>query len=387
MTFIASKERRPTMDNARPVILNVDDNDAMRYARTRILERAGYRVIEASTGFEALALTRKDRPALLILDVKLPDVSGTDICAQIRQDPETADTMILQISAYYTTSQDRTAGLDCGADAYLTEPVPPEEFLASAHALLRRVGRGQRRGALEVSISREPETRSGQDSSEPQDLLRALSLKLSVVKDEEREKLAQSLHDDLAQLLVVARMKLYQHGHRPEALPVKEVDTVLEQCLAYTRSLMSDLMPPELSDGRLDVALRWLGERMMTHGLTVALDLPQQPILLPEEIAMTVLKSARELLFNILKHAGTREASVTAAVREDSIHIAVQDYGKGFEAISPLGGPSRSFGLVSVRVRMESLQGRLDIRSAPGAGTCATLIFPYRPLPSPVRSA
>ena len=115
------------MTDAGPFILNVDDNEAVRYARTRILERAGYRVVEAETGSEALALTRRERPTLVILNVRLPDSSGTDICQQIRQDEETADTMILQISAWYTSSEDRTAGLDCGADAYLTEPVPPEE--------------------------------------------------------------------------------------------------------------------------------------------------------------------------------------------------------------------------------------------------------------------
>ena len=88
------------MTDAGPFILNVDDNEAVRYARTRILERAGYRVVEAETGSEALALTRRERPTLVILDVRLPDSSGTDICQQIRQDEETADTMILQISAW-----------------------------------------------------------------------------------------------------------------------------------------------------------------------------------------------------------------------------------------------------------------------------------------------
>ena len=216
-----------------------------------------------------------------------------------------------------------------------------------------------------------------QNSSEVEQVLREFSTKLSAVKEEEREKLAQSLHDDLAQLLVVARMKLHQHGHRRKALPVKEVDKVLEQCLTCTRSMMSDLMPPELSDGRLDVALRWLANRMMTHGLTVTLKLPDEAIVLAEEIAMTVLKSVRELLFNVLKHAGTPDASVTMTLREGSIHIAVQDYGKGYEPIATHGNAPRSFGLISVRARMESLQGRLEITSRPGEGTCATLVFPF----------
>src|SRR5688572_16291203 len=102
-------------------VLNVDDNEAIRYARTRLLKREGYRVLEAATGLEALQLIQTERPALVVLDVHLPDVLGFDICRQIKEDRATADTAVIQISAHYTSLDDRTRGLDCRADSYLME--------------------------------------------------------------------------------------------------------------------------------------------------------------------------------------------------------------------------------------------------------------------------
>ena len=118
-------------------VLTIDDDQAVRDVRSKILERAGYRVLDAGTGAAALDLIGSERPALVVLDVNLPDRLGMNVCQQIKQNPRTARTLVLQISAYYTPSEDRTMGLEYGADSYLSEPVPEEEFLASVQALLR----------------------------------------------------------------------------------------------------------------------------------------------------------------------------------------------------------------------------------------------------------
>jgi PAS domain S-box-containing protein len=120
-----------------PVILNVDDQDIPRYAKSRVLQHAGYTVLEAATGTEALQLVRSHRPSVVLLDVKLPDVSGTEVCRRIKADPAIADTLVLQTSATYTSSADRTRGLVGGADGYLPQPAEPEELIANVQALLR----------------------------------------------------------------------------------------------------------------------------------------------------------------------------------------------------------------------------------------------------------
>jgi signal transduction histidine kinase len=118
-------------------ILNVDDDEANRYAKTRILQRAGYRVLEAATGAETLRRVAEDRPQLILLDVILPDLNGLDVCRLIKSDPRTSHTMVLQISASKVTVSDRIDGLEGGADSYLTEPVEPEVLVASVKSLLR----------------------------------------------------------------------------------------------------------------------------------------------------------------------------------------------------------------------------------------------------------
>ncbi|HLY10785.1 MAG TPA: ATP-binding protein, partial [Planctomycetota bacterium] len=93
-------------------------------------------VSTASTGKQALALSQKD-PDLIILDVRLPDISGTEVCRRLKAEPATSAIPVLHISASLITPEDRTAALEGGADGYLTEPLDPEELVASVKALLR----------------------------------------------------------------------------------------------------------------------------------------------------------------------------------------------------------------------------------------------------------
>lgn len=119
------------------LVLNVDDHEAGRYARTRVLKQAGYEVKEAATGKTALDLVHELRPSLVLLDVHLPDISGLEVCRRIREHAEIAHTPVLQISASAISDPQRVTGLDNGADAYLVEPVGPEVLLATVRALLR----------------------------------------------------------------------------------------------------------------------------------------------------------------------------------------------------------------------------------------------------------
>src|SRR5919112_5977847 len=123
------------MNKAPVTILLVDDTEAMRYAKARTLRRAGYDVVEAATGADALALAHQLRPPLVLLDVKLPDFDGIEVCRRLKQDMP--DILVLQMSAAFTDSEDRTRGLDSGADTYLVEPAEPGELVATVRALLR----------------------------------------------------------------------------------------------------------------------------------------------------------------------------------------------------------------------------------------------------------
>lgn len=117
-------------------ILNVNDNEAHRYTFTRILTQAGFKVIEASTGEEALRRAAEN-PDVIILDVKLPDLDGFEVCRRIKTGTATGRIPVLQVSAFFTNTSARVTGLESGADAYLGQPVEPDELLATVRMLLR----------------------------------------------------------------------------------------------------------------------------------------------------------------------------------------------------------------------------------------------------------
>lgn len=118
-------------------IVNVDDYDVSREAASELLRNHGFTIFEAATGTDALRLVTEVRPQLVLLDVKLPDISGHEVCRRLKADRSTASIPILQISASFTTGRDRVAGLESGADGYLAKPVEPDELVATIKALLR----------------------------------------------------------------------------------------------------------------------------------------------------------------------------------------------------------------------------------------------------------
>ncbi len=117
-------------------ILHVDDTDAQRYAISRVLRHAGFEVLEARSGRQALEVVEQ-LPDLVILDVNLPDISGFAVCKQIKANEATARIPVLHLSATMVSTDARVAGLDGGADGYMVQPVEPEELVATIRALLR----------------------------------------------------------------------------------------------------------------------------------------------------------------------------------------------------------------------------------------------------------
>lgn len=118
-------------------ILVVDDSPSKRYVISRWLRRGGYTIIEATTGAEALERLDDTHVDLVVLDVRLPDMSGLSVSEKIKQNPAHAAIPVIHVSAAAVEMEDRTLGIARGADAYLVEPIDPEELLATVYAILR----------------------------------------------------------------------------------------------------------------------------------------------------------------------------------------------------------------------------------------------------------
>ncbi len=126
----------PTAAPDRPILVVDDDAKIVRLVRT-YLEREGYRVVTASDGPAALDAIETHEPALVVLDLMLPELDGRAVIRAVRRDEEAATTPILVLSARGTTV-DRIAGLEDGADDYLPKPFSPAELVVRVKAILRR---------------------------------------------------------------------------------------------------------------------------------------------------------------------------------------------------------------------------------------------------------
>ncbi|HVG01936.1 MAG TPA: response regulator [Nitrospira sp.] len=217
--------------------------------------------------------------------------------------------------------------------------------------------------------------------------LRDLAMELTLTEQRERRRLAGELHDYLAQLLVLIRIKIRQtSSHVKDATPtalLMEADRAIIDSLNYTRSLVAELAPPALQEFGLLEGFGWLAEQMQNHGLTVTVKKNVQHIVLDDDQAVLVFQSTRELLFNVLKHASTTQAEVSIDTDDDGhLIVTVKDEGCGFNFDEVTGNREerKRFGLFSVRERTEAMGGRLVVTSVLRKGTSAALIIPYWPV-------
>ena len=139
-------------------VLVVDDSATKRYLLVSWLTRAGFTVVEAETGGEALSKLLEVDADLVVLDVKLPDMSGFEVCERIKTDQRFGVLPVIHVSAHAVDVNDRTQGLNRGADAYLVEPIEPDELIATAQAVLRYYRARQRAELLAARMVRLAET-------------------------------------------------------------------------------------------------------------------------------------------------------------------------------------------------------------------------------------
>jgi len=231
---------------------------------------------------------------------------------------------------------------------------------------------------LEEEVSRRTE-----ELLESRERLRALASELSLAEHRERKRMATELHDYLAQLLVLAIMNLSQFKQKHESESVNtdllnKAQELVSESLNYTRTLVAELTPPILHDFGLPAALRWLAEQMERYQLSVTVELSgQDDLKLPEEQALLLFQSIRELLINASKHSGAGEATVSLTPRDGALQVEVRDRGKGFDIHAKAdGGDPVNFGLFSIRERMMALGGSFELESEPEKGTRARLVLP-----------
>ena len=209
--------------------------------------------------------------------------------------------------------------------------------------------------------------------------LRRLSSEMVLAEERERRRIASDIHDGLGDELSLARIKASELAAAYPADPrVTGLTQLLERCAADARALTFALAPPVLHELGLHAALEWLVERRnVRSGVQMSFSGGEEPPGLTEAERILCYRSVRELLRNVVKHAGARSVAVTARTRADAYEIEVLDDGHGFDVEHALShAEGTGFGLFSVRERLRHLGGRMLIHATIGSGTRVTMRLP-----------
>jgi len=347
-------------------ILIVEDDAAMRGFVGHLLTDAGYRIYAADTGRLALQIAEQALPDLILLDIHMPDLDGIATCRRLK-----ALTATQSIPIVFLTGRDDEPSLltafDAGAADYVVKPFEPRVLLARvrAHAMLGALSRGlehaldERTHALEAANVR----------------LRRLALDLALLEETARAKLANELHDSPMQKLALAQIQIEAATQPVDAETPSRLAAgreLLRQAIGELRTLQFDLSPPVLATQGLAAALAGLAESLTARWsvpLSFVADSVDPPHI-DRETSIVLFQCARELVYNLLKHAHARHGLLRLRTRDGCLELIVEDDGIGL-APSQLEAPPRQgqgFGLYSVRERLALLGGELRIESAaPGA--------------------
>src|SRR5215216_794842 len=215
--------------------------------------------------------------------------------------------------------------------------------------------------------------------------IRSLASKLTRAEQEERHRISQILHDDLQQQLFAIKAQLAMLNDTNEknrASPelrttLDQIQSWLSSAITITRNLSIDLSPVVLQGEGLAEAIAWLSSQMKEqHGLQVDLEAQEDFHNLDNHIRVLLFQAVRELLFNIVKHAGILQAAVTLEQVEGRGRITIRDTGRGFDVGAIINDPKTAHGLLIIQDRLGLMGGSIEVTSKLGDGTRVVIETP-----------
>ena len=218
---------------------------------------------------------------------------------------------------------------------------------------------------------------------EYQDMLKQSTSDLILAEEAQRRHLAIVLHDHLGQSLAMAKIKMagLLNSIQDETLlsKLKAIETDISDAVKQTRSITYELSPPILHELGLIEALEWRLEKIrLESDIETSYTHNLDNIKLRNEQEVILFRSVDEILKNVIKHAAATRVDITSEATKYSFSVSIQDDGKGFDTsiLAPERRLRDSFGLFSIKERIEYLGGVLDIRSEKGNGTIVILNIP-----------
>jgi PAS domain S-box-containing protein len=223
-----------------------------------------------------------------------------------------------------------------------------------------------------------------EDLEKSRDDLRKLASELIMTEERERKKISVALHDEVAQTLAAARMRIdllrSKPGDDDSRRALDEAQQLLVQAIRETRSLMTDISNPVLYDMGLQVAVQSLTEEVKArNGISFSSSFGGSLRKLDQDMEVMIFQLVKELVQNIVKHSRAGTASIRIVEQKDIVRMIVADDGQGFDAGNiGTAGLDGGFGLFSIRERVKSYGGKIKIESEPGKGSEVTVTLPKK---------
>jgi signal transduction histidine kinase len=349
----------------KPKILIVEDETITAHHLQRILTRLGYEVVGvAASGAMALEQIAESKPDLLLADVGLEgDIDGIAVASMARERWETPTVFLTAYSDPETMRRARVTE----PYGYLVKPFAEQELHATIEIALQQCG-------LEAARKQRVQS-TNHLLVRTQEELNAVTARLFTAQEEERERIARDLHDDLGHRLALLQMDVEKiRGRLPE--PIREEHKMeFEEALGRIGGLADSLRdvshllhPSILDDLGLEVALRRLCEEFQArYSIATRFSARSVPAHILASTAVALYRIVQEALQNVAKHAGPASVNVALIGAPDSLKLSVRDTGGGFDQASE---KSRAgLGLISMAQRAKLAGGTFEIESKPNTGT------------------
>ncbi|MND68412.1 Sensor histidine kinase LiaS [compost metagenome] len=358
----------PSPDGVPAAVLLVDDNPAKLTALAAMIGDMELDVATASSGREALRLLLQRDFAVILLDVKMPEMDGVETANLIHGRPKSAYTPIIFVTAETNADAESIRAYTSGAVDYIFSPIVPDVLRAKIRVFVDLFYL-QRRLTLQTEELLQSKLQ-----------LRELVSHEEQVKEEERKRIAREIHDQLGQSLLALRMDVSMLQDRIATLQPELFETAsdalnqIDATIGSVRGIINDLRPPVLDLG-LQAALEWqLEEFRLRTGIDCRMQVRDASlhVELDDKRATTLFRIVQESLSNITRHAHATQVLIELFAEGRCLHLQVSDNGVGIVD----RGKRSAFGLAGMKERISMLGGEFRMESVPGSGTLLAIAMP-----------
>jgi len=415
---MAVKDYKKTQAN----ILVVDDTPANLRLLTELLKSRDYSVRPVPNGRLALSGAQAIPPDLILLDIKMPEMDGFEVCRQLKSNEITRKIPVIFISAMSDT-EDKLTGFSAGGVDFITKPFQENEVLArvETHIALRQVQNELERknillhqeiierekieseltdyrNHLEELVStrtvaltetneklyHEIDKRKQVEINlkESHQRLQRLSAYQEAVREAERTRNAREIHDELGHVLTAMKIDaswlLNQLPQNAKPL-LKKTNTILElinRTISTVQRISRNLRPGLLDDLGLIDAIEWQTQEYQERTeIKCQIDLPSIETLdLNPEITTAIFRIYQEILSNIARHSGATDVNISMVEQKNFIELKVSDNGRGITQDEV--NATESFGIMGIQERLYPWKGTVKIEGKTGVGTIVTVLVP-----------